>query len=88
VTRALHCAKTGDGAAAIGCEQTRCHPDYTALRVRCVALSDGETSPAARKLGAAPLRHPTALFPVSPALLARVNGDPWGRALVSRLVPG
>jgi len=64
------------------------HPDYAALRVRCVARSDGETSPAARKLGSSSLRHPTALFPVSPALLARVNGDLVGPCIGRVLTVG
>ena len=47
------------------------HPNYAALRVRCVARSGGST----RKLGATHLRHREHHFPASPALLARVDGD-------------
>jgi len=47
------------------------HPNCTALRVRCVARSGGD----ARKLGATHLRHRAHLFPASPALLARADGE-------------
>jgi len=47
------------------------HPNCAALRVRCVARSGG----GARKLGAAHLRHREHLFPASPVLLARADGD-------------
>ena len=45
------------------------HPNCAALRVRCVARSAGD----ARKL--ASLRHRAHLFPGSPVLLARADGD-------------
>ena len=49
------------------------HPNYTALRVRCVARSAG-----AHLAGRSQTRFaqtPRAPFPASPALLARVDGD-------------
>ena len=56
-------------------------PDYAALRVRCVARANGGGGEVVIKLGSSSLRHPMTLFPVSPALLARVNGTKPGCAL-------
>ena len=40
------------------------------------------------KLVASLLRQPTTLYPDKSALLARVNGDPWVRALLGALAVG
>jgi len=55
------------------------HPNCAALRVRCVARPGG----GACKL--ASLRHRKHLFPASPALLARADGD-WGSRAVGNFL--